>query len=111
DNDEAFMAGEAAVDAAINGITDKMITLVRGDTDHYTCETGLADLAEVANGVKRIPANWINEDGVSLNYQYAKYAMPLIQGEVAVTREQGLPAFASLSKVQVERLLPPHQFE
>ncbi|MCD8483302.1 MAG: 6-phosphofructokinase [Verrucomicrobia bacterium] len=111
DNDEAFMAGEAAVEAAINGITDKMITLVRGETDQYTCETGLADLSEVANGVKRIPANWINEDGVSLNYQFAKYALPLIQGEVAVTREQGLPAFAELSKIQVERLLPPHDFE
>ena len=27
--------------AAIAGETDKMVTLVRGETDHYTCETGL----------------------------------------------------------------------
>jgi ATP-dependent phosphofructokinase / diphosphate-dependent phosphofructokinase len=111
DNDEAFMAGEAAVDAAIEGITDKMITLVRGDKDHYTCETGLADLNEVANGVKRLPASWINEDGVSLNYQFTKYALPLIQGEVNVPRDQGVPAFAHLNKDAVERKLAAHQFE
>src|SRR5690606_23699402 len=40
--EEAYLAGEAAVEAAINGETDKMVTLVRGDTDHYSCETGLA---------------------------------------------------------------------
>ena len=30
DNDEAYMAGEAAVRAAISGETDKMVTLIRG---------------------------------------------------------------------------------
>ena len=37
DNDEAYMAGEAAVRAAISGETDKMVTLIRGDEDQYTC--------------------------------------------------------------------------
>jgi hypothetical protein len=56
DADEAFLAGQAAVKAAIAGETDKMVTLVRGDTDHYTCETGLAPLSDIANGVKKLPA-------------------------------------------------------
>ena len=111
DNDEAYLAGQAAVTAALKGITDKMITLVRGDRDVYTCETGLADLAEVANGVKHVPAAWINEDGVSLNFQFVKYALPLIQGEVAVPRDAGLPVFAELSRQRVEKVLPPHTFE
>jgi len=111
DNDEAFMAGTAAVEAALKGITDKMITLVRGDDERYTCETGLADLQEVANGVKHLPANWIAEDGVSLTYQFVKYAQPLIQGEIEVPRENGLPAYISLSKRRVDRVLPPHTFE
>ncbi|MCC5839037.1 MAG: 6-phosphofructokinase [Opitutales bacterium] len=111
DMNEAFMAGQAAVKAAIGGITDKMITLLRGDTDNYTCETGLADLSEVANGVKQLPRNWINEDGVSLNYQFTKYALPLIQGEVEVPRENGVPAFIRLSKVRVDKALPAHTFD
>jgi len=31
--------GQAAVKAAINGETDKMVTLIRGEADHYTVET------------------------------------------------------------------------
>ena len=111
DNDEAFMAGQAAVKAAINGVTDKMVTLVRGDTDQYTCETGLCDLSEVANGVKYVPKNWINEDGYSLSYQFHKYAAPLIQGEVDVPYDNGLPAFTKLTNRRVERNLPPHSWE
>jgi 6-phosphofructokinase 1 len=109
DNDEAYLAGQAAVQAALNGVTDKMVTLIRGDSDTYTCETGLADLSEIANGVKSLPANWINEDGVSMNYQFVKYASPLIQGEVGVPYENGLPSFVRLGKVAVQPVLPPYE--
>lgn len=108
DNDEAFLAGQAAVRAAIDGVTDKMVTLLRGDADSYVCETGLADLAEVANGVKMLPTNWINEDGVSLNFQFHKYALPLIQGEVQVPYENGVPNFVTLEKERVEKRLEEH---
>ncbi len=111
DNDEAFLAGQAAVKAAVvDGITDKMITLLRSDSDHYKCETGLADLSEIANGVKKIPENWINEDGVSLNYQFFKYALPLIQGEVEVPYENGVPKFIKLSGFRVDKKLGAHTF-
>jgi 6-phosphofructokinase 1 len=109
DNDEAYLAGRAAVCAALDGITDKMVTLTRGDSDTYVCETGLADLSEIANGVKHLPASWINEDGISLNYQFVKYAQPLIQGEVGIPHENGLPNFVKLGKVQVEQVLPPYE--
>lgn len=108
DNDEAYLAGKAAVQAALCGVTDKMVTLIRGETDQYSCETGLSDLSEIANGVKHLPANWINEDGVSLSYQFVKYASPLIQGEVEVPRENGLPAFVKLGKARVAQQLPPY---
>jgi ATP-dependent phosphofructokinase / diphosphate-dependent phosphofructokinase len=105
DADEAFLAGQAAVRAAINGETDKMVTLVRGDADHYTCETGLAPLADIANAVKKLPREWINEDGVSMNFQFLRYAQPLIQGETGVPYENGLPSFAKLEKVRVDKQL------
>ncbi len=109
DADEAFLAGQAAVTAAINGETDKMVTLVRGETDHYTCETGLAPLADVANSVKKLPREWINEDGVSMNFQFLRYAQPLIQGEVAIPYENGAPVFARLDKVRVDKQLPGYE--
>ena len=111
DNDEAYLAGQAAVKAAIAGETDKMVTLLRGDGETYTCETGLASLSEIANGVKKLPESWINEDGVSMNYNFYKYALPLIQGEVQVPYENGVPTFAKLKMVRVDRKLPAHAFE
>jgi 6-phosphofructokinase 1 len=111
DNDEAYLAGQAAVQAAVDGHTDKMVTLLRGDGETYTCETGLADLSEIANGVKKLPVNWINEDGVSMNYNFYKYALPLIQGEVKVPYENGVPALVQLKMEKVGRKLGAHIFE
>jgi ATP-dependent phosphofructokinase / diphosphate-dependent phosphofructokinase len=111
DSDEAFLAGEAAVKAAIDGVTDKMVTLIRGEADQYVCETGLTDLEEVANGVKTLPGDWINEDGTSMSFQFVKYALPLIQGEIDVPFENGLPKFAALGKTRIFRLLEPFQSE
>lgn len=111
DNDEAYLAGQAAVEAAIAGETDKMITLLRGDGENYTCETGLAPLSEIANGVKKLPESWINEDGVSMNYNFYKYALPLIQGEVQVPFENGVPSLAKLKMVKIPRKLGAHTFE
>lgn len=111
DNDEAYLAGQAAVKAAIAGETDKMVTLLRGEGEPYTCETGLAPLAEIANGIKKLPESWINEDGVSMNFNFYKYALPLIQGEVRQPFEEGVPALVSLKMEKVARKLGPHSFE
>jgi len=109
DADEAFAAGQAAVRAAIAGETDKMVILVRGDGDHYTCETALAPLGEIANGVKKLPKDWINEDGVSMNHQFLRYAQPLLQGETTLPYDNGLPVFARLDKRRVDKQLTPYE--
>jgi len=109
DVDEAFLAGQAAVRAAVAGETDKMVTLLRGDADHYTCETGLAPLSEIANGVKKLPREWINEDNVSMNFQFLRYAQPLIQGEITLPYDSGVPVYARLDKSRVEKTLPPYE--
>jgi len=111
DNDEAFMAGQAAVKAAMAGETDKMVILVRGEGEAYSCETGLAPLSEIANGVKEIPEDWISEDGVSMTAKFIKYAQPLIMGEVEVPFENGVPAYVRLSKRRVRKVLDPFTFE
>ena len=109
DAEEAFLAGEAAVEAAINGETDKMVTLLRGDKDIYSCETGLAPLSDVANSIKKLPREWINEDGTSMNFQFLRYAQPLIQGEITLPHDGGVPVFARLEKVRVDKVLPAYE--
>jgi 6-phosphofructokinase 1 len=111
DNDEAYVCGQAAVRAAVAGESGKMVILLRGDGDHYTCETGLANFADVTAGPKPFPPTWINEDGLSLNFQYTKYAQPLIQGEVKVPFENGVPKFVSLVRTQVARRLESYVLE
>ena len=109
DNDEAFLCGQAAVKAAVAGETDQMVTLVRTESDQYACETSLAPLSDIANQVKPFPGNWINEDGISLSFQYQKYAAPLIEGEVKVPFENGVPQFVALSGNRVAKQLAPYQ--
>ena len=109
DVDEAFLAGQAAVRAAVGGETDKMVTLLRGDSDHYTCETGLAPLSEIANGVKKLPKEWINEDGVSMNFQFLRYVQPLVQGEIVIPHDNGVPIYARLDKVRVDKVLSAYE--
>ena len=111
DNDEAYLAGKSAVLAAVGGESDKMVTLLRGDGEHYKCEMGLTLLSEVANGVKKLPESWINEDGISMNFNFYKYALPLIQGEVHVPFENGVPAFAKLKMEKIDRKLEPHSLD
>lgn len=105
DADEAFLAGQAAVKAAIDGESEKMITLVRGDTDQYSCETGLVAFADLVGNTKKLPREWINEDGVSLNFQFYRYATPLIQGEVTVPFENGIPSYIRLHGDRVDKQL------
>jgi len=111
DNDEAFLAGQAAVRAAAEGESGKMVTLRRSEKETYECETGLASLSEVANGVKKLPTEWINENGISMNQQFLKYALPLIQGESTPPFENGLPTFVKIRGRRVERTLEPYEIE
>jgi len=109
DADEAFLVGQAAVKAAVSGETEKLVTLVRGDGDNYTCETGLSALSDVVGNLKKLPKEWVNEDGVSLNFQFFRYATPLIQGEVTVPYENGLPSYVRLGKEGVDKTLPGYE--
>ncbi len=100
DIEESFMAGKAAVENAIAGINGRMIAFERGIRNgRYACKTKLVPLMEVANVEKKIPREWINEDGTGVNHQFIEYALPLIQGEPDLPKQDSLPRFAKLKKV------------
>jgi len=103
DMEESFMAGKAAVENAVNGISDKMIAFEREIVNgRYTCRTKLLNLTEVANAEKKIPLAWINAEHNGVTHKFIDYALPLIQGEAKGPKEDGLPRFAKLKKVLVK---------
>ena len=103
DVEEAEMAGRVAVEAAVNGETDKMVAFKRVMVNgEYTCESILLNLSDVANFEKKVPLEWINEEGNGVTSDFIDYALPLIQGTPERPTEYSLPRYAKLKKVFAE---------
>ena len=103
DIEEAYLAGRTAVLEALNGVTDKMVGFERPENGDYHCNIKLVDLSLCANQEKKVPREWINQDGNGVTEDLIRYALPLIQGEAQQPKEMGLPRFARLKKVLVEK--------
>ena len=103
DIEEAVMSGKAAVENAVNGITDKMVGFERSYEDgQYVCKTKLLPLTDVANTEKKVPIEWINVAHNGVEKPFIDYVLPLIQGEPKLPKEDSLPRFAKLKKVLVK---------
>ena len=103
DVEESFLSGQTAVRIAVDGMTDFMVGFQRPEQGEYKCEIKLIPLNDVANTEKVVPKEWINDDGNFVNEKFIEYALPLIQGESKIAIEDGLPRFAKLKKVLVEK--------
>ena len=100
DINEAFGAGQAAVENAVAGITGKMVAFEREMIDgQYNCKYVLLPLSSVANFEKKVPLEWINEAQNGLKDEFIEYVLPLIQGEPELPKENSLPRYARLKKV------------
>ena len=100
DIDESFAAGKAAVEYAVAGTTDRMVGFERSyENGQYKCNIKLFGLTEVANAEKKVPLDWLNETKDGLNEKFVEYALPLIQGETQLPKEDSLPRFVQLKKV------------
>ncbi len=101
---EAFTAGKKAVLAAVRGATDKMVVFHREEKNgKYRCSYKLMPLKLAANTEKKVPLEWINEDKTGLTMDFVNYLLPLIEGDMKAPLEDGLPRFAKLNKVLVEK--------
>ena len=99
DVEEARQAGAAAVEAAVSGVTDKMVAFQCTREGGYKCETVLQPLDIVANIEKKVPREWINAAGNGVEQPFIDYVLPLIQGDCGAPKEHSLPRFAKLKKV------------
>ena len=103
DIDESFASGKRAVEEAVAGTTDKMVGFeCTRENCKYTCNIKIFPLTIVANTEKKLPLEWINETGDGINQGFIDYALPLIQGETKLTKENGLPRFVHLKKIKAE---------
>lgn len=88
---EAFQVGGAAVKAAFEGETGQMVILKRVSDDPYLCVTELYDVHKIANVEKKVPREWINEQGDYVTPEFVNYVRPLIQAELTPMMVDGLP--------------------
>ncbi len=93
---EAFQVGGAAVKAAFEGETGKMIILKRVSDDPYICVTDIYDVHKIANVEKVVPREWINEAGDYVTPDFVNYVRPLIQAELTPIMVDGLPRHLKL---------------
>ena len=91
DIEESVGVGRSAVKAATDGKTGIMMTINRNDGDEYSVYYDSADIFGIANGVRGVPAEFINDEGNGVTEECVKYLAPLIVGEVCPEYENGLP--------------------
>jgi 6-phosphofructokinase 1 len=103
---EAAACGETAVRAAMEGKSGYMVKIVRMQNHPYRWTTDLHDLKDIANIEHAVPRDWISDDGFLPNEKFIEYARPLIESQVQVPTQDGLPKFVTLQKVRVEKKLP-----
>ncbi len=77
DATEATLVGRAAVDYALKGQSDVMVTLVRRPGESYACSTGLAPLEDIAGKVRPLPPEYIGPPG-TMAPAFCEYARPLL---------------------------------
>ena len=98
DVDEAFMVGGAAVKAADEGDTGKMVVIDRVSDDPYMSAAGIYDVHRIANNEKLVPRDWVNKEGNYVTDEFINYIEPLIQGDYQPFMVNGLPQHLVLKK-------------
>ncbi len=105
DVEQAYAMGQAAVEYAIAGHNAVMPTIDRESNSPYRWKVGMAQLADVANVEKMMPAEYISEDGFGITEACREYLAPLIEGEDYPPYKDGLPDYVRLKNVAVNKKL------
>ena len=107
DAEQAYALGRRAVELAVEGRNAVMPAIVRVSDTPYAWKIDVAQLQNVANREKMMPAHFISDDGFGITDACRKYLQPLIEGEDYPPYVNGLPAYVSLKNESVPRTLPP----
>jgi 6-phosphofructokinase 1 len=105
DVEQAYAVGKAAVELAVKGVNAVMPTIVRKTSRPYRWVIGHVPLAAVANKEKKVPREYIREDGFGITAACRRYLEPLIAGEAYPPYRDGLPDYVRIKGVPVRRKL------
>lgn len=106
DVDQAYAVGKAAVEFAVAGKTGVMPVIERISDEPYVWRIAEAELADLANVEKTMPANFISKDGFGITEECRRYLKPLIRGEDYPPYDcDGLPEYLSVEHCLVDRQL------
>lgn len=107
DVEQAYAVGRAAVEMALAGKNAVMPAIIRKSApgEPYRWEIEEAALDQVANVEKKMPRDFITEDGFGITDACRDYLSPLILGESYPPYANGLPVYARLEKVMVPKKL------
>lgn len=103
DLEQAYRVGQEAVRLALKGRTAVMPVIVRETSRPYRWSVAEARLEDIANRERKMPADFITEDGFHITPAARRYLQPLIAGEAPPPFKNGLPDYVRLKKVPVKR--------
>jgi 6-phosphofructokinase 1 len=102
---QAYAVGKAAVELALKGRNAVMPTIVRKSNKPYKWTVGVASLDDVANVEKKLPQDFISDDGFGITEKCRRYLEPLIHGEDYPPFRNGLPQYVVLKNTAVPKKL------
>lgn len=95
DLDESFNCGIHAIECALNNLSGQVVSMKRVDNNPYAIEYTHKDVETVANLEQKMPRHFINDQGNDITQDAIDYLKPLIQGEVMLKYENGIPTYLS----------------
>lgn len=105
DVEQAYALGRSAVELAVDRRNAVMPIIVRTSDVPYEWEVGTANLEDVANVEKKMPPEYISDDGFAITDACRRYLQPLIQGESYPPYKNGLPDYVTLRNAPVPKKL------
>lgn len=98
DADEAYNVGFLAAKAAFEGNTGMMISIEVKSREPYIVEYDMFDVHEIANIERKVPKQWIINDGTYISEEYVDYVKPLIMGNLQPYTAAGVPIHMTLKR-------------
>ena len=96
DIQESRMLGKAACQYALEGAGGMMAAVIRTSDKPYATEFKALPVCDIANAIKSVPADYINNAGNDVTEKMVDYLTPLIQGEMNTVYENGIPKYIYL---------------
>jgi len=105
DAQQAYAVGKAAVELAVKGRNAVMPVIVRKSNRPYRWAIEAAELKDIANREKKMPRDYITDDGFHITAKCRQYLAPLIAGEDYPPYRDGLPAYVKLKNAAAPKKL------